>query len=51
LARQNEGSKWHTFAKNLPTGVQTIKRRSPKHWMGQRVTSWSDVKEFKVLVY
>lgn len=51
LARKNSGSKWHNYAKGLPTGVQTIKRRSPTHWMGQRVTSWSGVKEFKVLVY
>lgn len=51
LARVNSGSKWHNFAKNLPTGIQTIKRRIPTHWMGERVTSWSDVQEFKVIVY
>lgn len=51
LARVNSGSKWHGFAKNLPTGIQTIKRRVPTHWMGERVTSWSDVREFKVFVY
>lgn len=51
LARVNTGSKWHSYAKGLPTGVQTIKRRSPTNWSGQRVTGWSGVKEFKVLVY
>jgi len=51
LARKNPGSKWHNYAKNLPTGIQTIKRRSPTRWQSERVTSWSDVKEFKVIVY
>ena len=51
LARKNSKSKWHNYAKSLPTGVQTIKRRSPTHWMGERVTSWSSSKEFKVFVY
>lgn len=51
LARVNSGSKWHNYAKNLPTGIQTIKRRSPTRWQSERVTSWSDVREFKVYVY
>ncbi|MDN3611418.1 hypothetical protein ACODM8_18635 [Vibrio ostreicida] len=51
LARVNSGSKWHSYAKGLPTGIQTIKRRSPTSWSSQRVTGWSSVKEFKVLVY
>jgi len=51
LARKNTGSKWHKYAKSLPTGVQTIKRRKPSRWMSERVTSWSDTQEFKVLVY
>ncbi|ROS00268.1 hypothetical protein EDC56_2906 [Sinobacterium caligoides] len=51
LARKNSGSKWHSYAKSLPTGVQTIKRRIPVKWMGERVTSWSDVREMKVIVY
>ncbi|WP_263080782.1 hypothetical protein [Endozoicomonas sp. Mp262] len=50
LARKNTGSKWHNYAKNLPTGIQTIKRRVPTRWMSERVTSWSGVKEMKVLV-
>jgi hypothetical protein len=51
LARKNPKSKWHNYAKNLPTGIQTIKRRIPTNWMSERVTGWSDVRSFKVLVY
>lgn len=51
LARMNSGSKWHSYAKGLSTGIQTIKRRAPTRWMSERVTAWSDVKEFKVYVY
>ena len=51
LARKNTKSKWHSYAKNLPTGIQTIKRRVPTNWMSERVTGWSGVKEFKVIVY
>ncbi len=51
LARKNPKSKWHEYAKNLPTGIQTIKRKKPDRWMGERVTTWSDTREFKVLVY
>ena len=51
IARKNSGSKWHSYAKSLPSGIQTIKRRKPTGWMGERVTSWSDVAERKVIVY
>jgi len=51
IARRNSGSKWNNYAKNLPTGVQTIKRKSPTRWMGNRITGWSGVREFKVIVY
>ena len=51
LARKNSGSKWHNYAKNLPTGIQTIKRRVPTRWMSERVTAWSSEREFKVYVY
>jgi len=51
LARRNTGSKWNNYAKNLPTGVQTIKRKSPTNWSGNRITGWSGVREFKVIVY
>ena len=51
IARTNSPSKWHSYAKSLPVGIQTIKRRRPTHWLGTGVTSWSDVHEFKVIVY
>ena len=51
IARRNPGSKWHSYAKKLPIGVQTIKVKTPKHWFSERVRSWLDVKEKKVLVY
>jgi len=51
LARKNPKSKWHKYAITLPTGIQTIKRKKPERWMGERVTSWSSSKEFKVFVY
>lgn len=51
IARRNSGSKWHNYAKNLPTGVQTIKRKSPTNWSGNRITGWTGVREFKVIVY
>lgn len=51
LARRNSGSKWHSHANGLPTGIQTIKRKSPTRWMSNRITGWSSVREFKVLVY
>ena len=51
LARTNSKSKWHNYAKSLPTGIQTIKRRIPTDWMVERVTGWSSVKELKVIVY
>jgi hypothetical protein len=51
LARRNKGSKWHSYLIKLTPGIHVIKRRNPTRWMGERVTGWSDVKEFKVLVY
>lgn len=51
LARVNSGSKWNSYAKGLPTGVQTIYRKSPTNWSGQRVTGWSSTKSFQVIVY
>ena len=51
IARKVSGSKWHSYAKSLPTGIQTIKRRKPTNWMGQRVVAWSDVADMKVIVY
>ena len=51
IARRNSGSKWHSYAWGLPVGVQTIKVKTPKHWFSERVRSWLDVKEKKVLVY
>lgn len=51
LARRNPGSKWYSYAITLPEGIQTIKRRKPTSWMYERVTGWSDVASFKVLVY
>ena len=51
LAREKSGSKWHSFAKSLPCGIQTIKMRTPATWLYQRVTRWSDVGERKVIVY
>ena len=51
IARRNSGSKWHSYAKRLPVGVQTVKVKTPKHWFAERVRTWLDVKEKKVLVY
>lgn len=51
LARVNSGSKWHSYAKGLPTGIQTIQRKAPTNWSSQRVTGWSDTRSFKVIVY
>jgi len=51
LARKNSGSKFHSYAKSLPTGIQTIKTRQPFRWMGSKVLSWSGVSEKKVIVY
>ena len=51
LARILEGSKWHSYAMSLPVGIQTIKTKRPKHWTEERVRSWTDVEEFKVIVY
>ena len=51
LARRNSDSKWHSYAKTLPVGIQTIKIRKPKNWMGTLVTKWNDVKEVKVIIY
>jgi len=54
IARKNKGSKFHSYAKSLPTGIQTIKRRLPTSWMGgsgDMVFTWSDVAEKKVIVY
>ena len=51
LARVNSGSKWHSYAKSLPSGIQTIKRRTPSRWFAERVVGWSDVAEKKVIVY
>ena len=51
LARRNSDSKWHSYAKTLPVGIQTIKIRKPKNWVGTTVTKWKDVKEVKVIVY
>ena len=51
LARVNSGSKWHSYAKSLPSGIQTIKRRIPTKWFAERVVGWLDVAEMKVIVY
>merc|ERR1712212_158352 len=51
LARRNSDSKWHSYAKTLPVGIQTIKIRKPKNWVGTTVTKWKDVKEVKVIIY
>lgn len=51
IARSNTKSKWHTFAKSLKTGVQTIKRIAPSAWQTQQVTKWGSSKSYKVLVY
>jgi len=51
LARKNKRSKFHSYAKNLPSGIQTIKRRLPTAWLGSQVLTWTDVAEKKVLVY
>jgi len=51
LARKNSGSAFHSYAKSLPTGIQTIKRRLSAHLMASNVASWSDVAEKKVIVY
>jgi len=51
LAREKSGSKWHSYAKSLPGGIQTIKRRAPTGWRGERVTSWTGVRNVKVIVY
>jgi len=51
LARKNSGSKFHSYAKSLPTGIQTIKRRLPTRWLGSKVLAWSGVSEKKVIVY
>merc|ERR1712212_552055 len=50
LARRNSHSKWHSYAKTLLVGIQTIKIRKPKNWMGTMVTKWNDVKEVKVII-
>jgi len=54
IARKNKGSKFHSYAKSLPTGIQTIKRSVPKDVMGgsgDKVFTWHDVAEKKVIVY
>jgi hypothetical protein len=51
LARVNKGSKWHSYLIKLKPGIHVIKRRVPTRWQSERVTSWSDVAERKVLVY
>ena len=51
IARKNIGSKWHHYANSLPVGIQTIKWRKPKKWLGRRVMAWSDVQTSKVIVY
>jgi len=51
VARRNRASPLHSYAKSLPTGIQTIKRRLPAVWMGLTVMDWSDVAEKKVIVY
>merc|ERR1712126_63792 len=51
LARKNSGSAFHSYAKSLPTGIQTIKRRLSANLMASNVASWSDVAEKKVIVY
>ena len=51
IARKSSGSNFHSYAKSLPTGIQTIKRRLPTTWMGETVLTWSDVAEMKVIVY
>jgi len=45
------GSKWYSYAKNLPDGIQTIKIKRPVNWLEQWVRGWSSVEEKKVLVY
>lgn len=51
LARKNTKSKWHSFAKSLNTGVQTIKRIAPAGWLTNQVTKWGSSASYKVLVY
>ena len=54
IARKNKESKYHSYAKSLPTGIQTIKRSVPKDVMGSsgdKVFTWHDVAEKKVIVY
>jgi len=51
IAREQPGSKWHSYAKSLPLGIQTIKRRVPKLWFEERVMNWNPVWERKVIVY
>jgi len=51
LARKNRRSNFHSYAKNLPTGIQTIKMRLPTAWMGTTVLTWSKVAEKRVIVY
>ena len=51
IARETPGSKWHSYAKSLPYGIQTIKRKVPLHWFEERVHKWSPVWERKVIVY
>ena len=54
IARKNKQSKFHSYAKSLPTGIQTIKRSVPKDVMGgsgDKVFTWHDVAEKKVIVY
>jgi len=51
VARKNRRSNFHSYAKNLPTGIQTIKVRLPTAWMGTTVLTWSKVAEKRVIVY
>ena len=51
IARKSKSSKWHSFAKSLKTGVQTIKKASPTKWSAQKVTSFGAASSVKVFVY
>ena len=51
MARAVEGSKWHSYAKSLPYGIQTIKIKPPINWLELWVRGWGSVEEKKVLVY
>jgi len=51
LARANKQSKWHSFAKSLKTGEQTIKYITPSAWNVNRVSKWKSSRSTKVFVF